>query len=58
MLVGSKDSPVSWTVPSNAQMVTPQGPPHWASEFGNAPMIEFRVQVSTTNDPADVKADW
>jgi hypothetical protein len=58
LLVGNKDSPVSWTVPSSAQMVTPKGQPHWSSEFGNASMIEFRVQVSTTNDLADLKADW
>ncbi|XP_028392384.1 uncharacterized protein LOC114516957 isoform X2 [Dendronephthya gigantea] len=58
MLVGNKNSPISWTVPSNSQIVTPNGPPHWSSDFGDVPMIEFRVQVSTTNDPKDVKADW
>ena len=58
MLVGSKQSPVTWTVPSNATLVTPDGAPHWSSEFGDVSVIEFRIQVSTTNDQADLKADW
>ena len=58
MLVGYKNSPVSWTLPSNPKIVSPQGHPHWSSKFGNVQMLEFRIQVSTTNNFNDSKADW
>lgn len=58
MLIGRKDNPVSWTLPSNAGVVSPYGKPHWSSMFGNVSMLEFRIQVSTTNNLKDSKADW
>ena len=48
MLVGMKDSPVSWTVPSNSSPVDPQGPPHWSSVLGDIKVLDFRVQISTS----------
>ena len=58
MLVGYKDSPVSWTLPSDPSLVSPSGKPHWSSVLGNASMLEFRIQVSTTKYLQQAKADW
>ena len=52
------DSPVSWTVPSNATPVDPKGPPHWSSNFGDIEVLDFRVQISTDNSFKGTKADW
>ena len=53
-----KDSPVSWTVPSNATPVDPQGPPHWSSDLGDMKVLDFRVQISTDRNFKGTKADW
>ncbi|CAB4004689.1 Hypothetical predicted protein [Paramuricea clavata] len=58
MLVGMKDSPVSWTVPSNSAPVDPQGPPHWSSDLGDVKVLDFRVQFSTDKTFEGTKADW
>ncbi|CAB4014093.1 Hypothetical predicted protein, partial [Paramuricea clavata] len=57
-LVGMKDSPVSWTVPSNSTPVDPQGPPHWSSDLGDVKVMDFRVQFSTDKGFEGTKADW
>jgi hypothetical protein len=57
-LVGMKDSPVSWTVPSDATPVGPQGPPHWSSKLGDVEVLDFRVQVSEDQSFEETKADW
>ena len=57
-LVGMKDSPVSWTVPSNAIPVDPQGPPHWSSDLGDIEVLDFRVQISTDKSFKETQADW
>ncbi|CAB4015197.1 Hypothetical predicted protein, partial [Paramuricea clavata] len=57
-LVGMKDSPVSWTVPSNSTPVDPQGPPHWSSDLGDVKVLDFRVQFSTDKGFEGTKADW
>ncbi len=57
-LVGLKDSPVSWTVPSNPTPVDPQGPPHWSSDLGDVNVLDFRVQFSTDKCFEGTKADW
>ncbi|CAB4027180.1 Hypothetical predicted protein, partial [Paramuricea clavata] len=44
-----KDSPVSWTVPSNYSYVDPHGPPHWSSDLGEAEIPDFGIQVSSNN---------
>ena len=53
-----KDSPVSWTVPSNSSPVDPQGPPHWSSVLGDIKVLDFRVQISTNKSFDGIKADW
>ena len=58
MLVGHKDSPESWTLPSYLSVVAPDGKPHWSSVLGNASMVEFRIQISVTKSPKQTTADW
>lgn len=58
MLVGMKDSPVSWTVASNPAPVDPQGPAHWSSRLGDILVQDFRVQVSTNKSFEGTKVDW
>ena len=53
-----KDSPESWTVPSNATPVGPKGPPHWSSNLGDMNVLDFRVQISTDKSFKETKADW
>lgn len=58
MLVGMKDSPVSWTVSSSSAPVDPQGPPHWSSVFGDVKILDFGIQVSTNSGFEKTKAHW
>ena len=58
MLVGMKDSPVSWTVPSNSTLVDPKGPPHWSSKFGDFQILDFGVQFSSGDTFGETKAHW
>lgn len=58
MLVGMKDSPVSWTVPSNPFPVDPRGVAHWSSRLGDLDVLDFRVQFSTDKSFKETKADW
>ena len=58
MLVGRKNSSVTWTVPSNDIVVKPDGDPHWSSNLGDAQMLDFRIQIATRDDFQQTKADW
>jgi hypothetical protein len=58
MLVGYTDTPISWKLSSNSDPVSPFTKPHWSSSFGNIKVTEFRVQISTSPDMNDTKADW
>jgi hypothetical protein len=58
MLIGKLNSSVTWNVPSNNQTVDPFGEPQWSSSFGDAPVLDFRVQMSTTENFAETKAHW
>ncbi|XP_028402956.1 uncharacterized protein LOC114525736 [Dendronephthya gigantea] len=57
-LVGKKDSPQTWTVPSSSTPVYPQGPPQWSSVLGDMKVLDFRVQFSTDKSFEGTKADW
>ncbi|XP_028397006.1 uncharacterized protein LOC114520857 isoform X2 [Dendronephthya gigantea] len=57
-LVGRMNSSVTWTVPSNDIPVEPYGLPHWASNLGDAEILDFRVQFGTAEDMREAKADW
>jgi hypothetical protein len=58
MLIGMKNSPVTWSVPSNSNPVNPLGPPHWSSKFGYVNVQDFAIQISTTKNFEDTKAHW
>jgi hypothetical protein len=53
MLIGIQNSSVTWSVPSNNQTVAPFGEPQLSSSFGDAPVLDFRVQISTTGNFAE-----
>ena len=57
-LVGRTTSAVTWTVPSNNKTVEPFGKPHWFSSLGDAPILDFRVQVATQEDFSATRAHW
>ena len=58
MLVGRKNNSITWTVPSNDYPVEPFGSPHWSSALGDAPILDFGVQVATSEDFKETKAHW
>ena len=59
MLIAKKNDPETWSVPSNSAPVDPFGnDPHWSSSFGNAPILDFRIQVSSTSKFQETKAHW
>ena len=58
MLIGRKNNSITWTVPSNNKTVEPYGEPHWSCSLGDAPILDFRVQVATKKDFKTTKAHW
>ena len=58
MLIGRKRNASTLSVPSNNTVVEPFGDPHWTSAFGDAPVLDFRVQMATKEDFKATKAHW
>jgi hypothetical protein len=58
MLVGKANSSVTWTVPSSDRSLQPYGDPQWASNLGDAPILDFRIQVSKAEDLSKTSAHW
>ena len=58
ILIGRKNSSVTWTVPSNGNPVEPFGEPHWSSSLGDVPILDFRVQMATQEDFGATRAHW
>jgi hypothetical protein len=58
MLIGMKNSPVTWNVPFNGKTVHPNGPPHWSNKFGNFEVLDFAVQISTNKNFEATRAHW
>jgi hypothetical protein len=58
MLIGRKTNPITWTVPSNNSTVEPHGKPHWSSNLGDTPIMDFRVQIATSDNFEATKAHW
>ena len=58
VLVGRKNSLVTWGVPFNDNPVEPFGEPHWSSSLGDSPFLDFRVQMATQEDFTTTKAHW
>ncbi|XP_028410572.1 uncharacterized protein LOC114533270 isoform X2 [Dendronephthya gigantea] len=57
-LIGRKTTPILWTLPSNGSPVHPYGPPHWSSSLGDAPILDFRVQIGLGKSLKSTKAHW
>ncbi|CAB4025356.1 Hypothetical predicted protein, partial [Paramuricea clavata] len=57
-LLGRKTTPETWTLPSNNTPVHPYGPPHWLSSIGDAQIMDFRVQIATSDNLKATKAHW
>ena len=58
MLIGRKNSSATWTVPTRNSPVEPFGDPHWSSALGEAPILDFRIQMATSEDFKATKAHW
>jgi hypothetical protein len=58
ILFGYQNSSVTWNVPSTNETVDPFGVPHWSSVLGNTPIVDVRIQVSSSEEFKDTKADW
>ena len=58
ILFGYQNSSVTWKVPSTNKTVDPFGSPRWSSILGHAPILEIRVQVSSSREFKDTKAHW
>ncbi|XP_028411770.1 uncharacterized protein LOC114534514 [Dendronephthya gigantea] len=58
LLIGVKDTPETWAIPSNASFIHPHGKPRWSSAFGEQEILDFRVQISMSEDFRDTRAHW
>ncbi|XP_028413234.1 fibrinogen gamma chain-like [Dendronephthya gigantea] len=57
-LIGKLNSSVTWKVPSKNTTVDPFGESQWSSDLGDAPVLDFRIQISTTENLAKTNAHW
>ncbi len=58
MLFGHMNDTVTWDVPSSNQTVETFGYPHWSSEFGDVPVLDFRIQIALDDNFENTKAHW
>ena len=58
ILIGRKNTSETWSVPSNNKSVTPYGEPHWSSNLGDMPIVDFRVQIATAENFKATEAHW
>ncbi|XP_028416631.1 uncharacterized protein LOC114540704 [Dendronephthya gigantea] len=58
ILFGYQNSSVTWNVPSTNKPVDPFDSPRWSSVLGNTPILDIRVQVSSSAEFKDTKAHW
>ena len=59
MLVARKHDAETWSIPSKDQVVDPHSSKtYWSSQLGDAPILDFMIQFSTSDSFADTKAHW
>ncbi len=58
ILIGVKDTPVTWAIPSKPRYVDPNGTSQWSSILGDKLVLDFRVQISTSKSFSDTKSHW
>ena len=57
-MIGDKNTPKTWAIPSGISFIDPRGPAGWSSAFGDKNVLDFRVQISTSNDFRHTSAHW
>ncbi|XP_028391546.1 uncharacterized protein LOC114516311 [Dendronephthya gigantea] len=57
-LIGKLNNSVTWKVPSKNTTVDPFGESQWSSDLGDAPVLDFRIQISTRENLAKTNAHW
>jgi hypothetical protein len=59
MLVARKHDAIVWDVPSKDQPAEPKSSDtYWTSQLGDAPILDFRIQLSDSDSFDDTKAHW
>ena len=58
-LVARKHDAVTWDIPSLDKPVHPFSKvKYWTSQLGDAPILDFRIQLSTSDSFKNTKAHW
>ncbi|XP_046843367.1 uncharacterized protein LOC124437433 [Xenia sp. Carnegie-2017] len=58
-LVARKQDAVTWDIPSVDKPVHPfSKDKYWTSQLGDAPILDFRIQLSTSDSFKNTKAHW
>ncbi len=59
MLVARKHDAETWSVPSKDEAVDPRSSEtYWSSQLGDAPILDFMIQISTGDSFKDTRAHW
>ena len=59
MLVARKHDAITWDIPSKDETADPKSTEkYWTSQLGDAPILDFRIQLSTSDSFDDTKAHW
>ena len=59
MLVARKHDAIILDVSSKDESVEPHSnETYWTSQLGDAPILDFRIQISTSDSFDDTKAHW
>ncbi|CAB4033051.1 Hypothetical predicted protein, partial [Paramuricea clavata] len=58
MLIGVKDTPVTWAIPSSPSIILPQGKAQWSSAFGDQQVLDFRIQISKSTSFEETHSHW
>lgn len=56
--MGVKDTPETWAIPSGPSYVHPNGKSQWSSSLGDQAVLDFRIQILSSNKQKDAKANW
>ena len=58
-LVARKHDAITWDIPSKDETIVPNSADKfWTSQLGDAPILDFRIQLSTSDSLDDTKAHW
>ena len=58
-LVARKHDAIMWDIPSKNQPAEPHSnETYWTSQLGDAPILDFRIQISTSDSFDGTKAHW